>query len=350
MLYLIDMAVATNAHQDVISVSPLGNLPSFAVIIGILLVLAAAWAGVRRIVPASDKDGLLRQFVRSEKLHLGVGVAFLLLGLGISMIPLAPDVAHFFGTLASEIGFAFIIAWVLENAVELQSRLAHDRGVARGILAYLYGRDLKNEVFNEVEDNVFKAKFFRSDVKLEYEFLQTNGEKFFIKYTLEYFVESLLEAGGTYPIEISVERPTDFCGDAHPWPEPIGLYRIRIDGEPITVAQLAAARAVKQEDENYITSSHPLKLQAKSRRHVQCILFFEKCARDAELWRSNYPTDGLTLRIRWRPEFMLKVCADVVHAHGSFNADTDESDGEFVGRLPRPFMPHNGVYFWWGPK
>ena len=321
--------------------------------------LFVSWL-ISRIIGFLDKKithidldkGWVKNVVDGPRWMLGVGLFSLLSGIVTINIKLATSNigVKLLGVVLTEIGFALFIGFLLYVSIEMSARVEHDRQISRGILSYLYRVRLDNRMFIAAEEHIFRAPFYRRDMKVEYEFVKKEKGKVLLKYTIEYIVENIGDRDGVYEIKTFVEREANACGPRGVFKDDLGLHRISIGGREIPPIELAAAKGVQQEDANFIVSRHALELTSGASAIVKSVSFVEKCERDGELWRSIFPADGVEVRLIWRPEMDFEVFVEAVHPEGAFDNDPHQEPGLLEARLTKPLFPQNGLYFWWSPR
>jgi len=133
------------------------------------------------------------------------------------------------GVGLTELGFAFFIAFFLHISIEMHSRTEHDRQISRGVLSYIYGVNLDDQMFHATEEHVFRSNFFRRDMRVQYDFQSLRDGKLLIKHSVEYWVENIGNSDDIYDIRTFVEVPTDSCGVAVTHKDDLALHRIASD-------------------------------------------------------------------------------------------------------------------------
>lgn len=204
-------------------------------------------------------------------------------------------------------------------------------------------------MFLATEEHVFKAKFFRSSLDVEYEFLKDNGNNIIVKYSLSYEVENIGREFATYQVLTLVEKRADHVGVSFSDGVQLGLLRITVDGQDVAPEEIEQARNAIPDDDDFVTSSYPIQLNPGERRRVQVVHVLEKGLRDSELWRSLIPCAGITFRLRWNPDSNLVFRAEPVHPAGKFDS-IHRDENSLIATLGQPFFPHNGIHFWWSSK
>ncbi len=321
-----------------------------------LLLLVLSWFSkfLDKKIPTIDiKSGLLKNVLEAPKWALVAGLTFVLIGILILNTELSESSIFFklLGVGLTELGFAFFIAFFLHISIEMQSRAEHDRQISRGVLSYIYGVNLDDQMFHATEEHVFRSNFFRRDLRVQYDLQSVHDGKILMKHSVEYWVENIGNSDDIFDIRTFVEVPTDNCGNTVTNRKNLGLHRIAIDGVSLTNEQIECARVDQNgDDPNYIISNHQLPLRAGEKAHVTSVSFVEKCERDNELWRSIFPASGLFVRITWPEDMNINMNGDVVHPNNSFDSEPHCEPGLFEAKLSKPLFPHNGFFLWWGPK
>lgn len=315
--------------------------------------------GARKDNPKIDEAGsehakpdAIQAIIHAPKWPLVLGSILVLSGLLVLFVgaEAMPLWRKLLGALISELGFAFFIAFVLHATLEYHAREESEKQVSRGILSYIYRADLDNKLFFATEEHIFRAKFYRRSLDVEYEFLAKKDDRFLVKHTLTYIIENISQSTETYEIKTYVEKADYVAPNERVDPTILtGLQRLTIDGKPLTPEQIKAADDRLIDDDDFERCSHPITLNPGEKRRIQAVHIVEKYAQDSELWRSLLPCSDLTFRVRWNKDFNIKVRAQAVHPFDAFDSlDIDENS--LNANLAKPFFPQNGVYFWWGPK
>ena len=306
----------------------------------------------KKIPSIELQEGWIRYLLDGPKSVLVIGLVSVLFGVLIintdaSNKNIAIKLA---GIIFTEFGFAFFIAFILHNTIEMHSKVERDRQMSRGILSYLYGVRLDDKMFRVAEEYIFKSPFYRRNMRVEYEFVSRKSEAVLLKHSLEYVVFNISDREKIFSVQTMVEKSDRVCGSFDNFPHGLGLYRIAINGNNLTAEEINAARAVEQGDNNFISSSHLLTIAAGASASIKTVSFLEKCDRDSEFWRSLVPADGLEVRFVWRPELGLEVMVDVIHPSGSFDRIPHSESGLVEAKLSQPLFPYNGFLFWWSPE
>ena len=318
------------------------------------------WISSRLIRLLDDKvpelklqEGRIRYLIEGPRFLLNFAAIFVIVGVFVLNTDASRDSigVKLFGVVITEFGFAFFIAFILHNTIEMHSAVERDRQLSRGMLAYLYGVNLDDEMFHAAEEHIFKPAFYRRNMRVEYEFVSKRGGRVFLKYSIEYVVENISNKDRKFDISTFVERsdlPCELEGEA--FPNPLGLHRISINGLSLEDGEIERARNVDQNDPKFIRSSHQIEIRSGEKIGIKTVSFLEKCDRDTEFWRSVHPADGVEVRFVWRPELNLDVKVDAIHPDGEFDRLPHTEDGLVEAKLSRPLFPYNGFLFWWSDK
>jgi hypothetical protein len=294
---------------------------------------------------------VIQELGRAPKWPLIYG-GFLIL-CGIFVLFVGSDVSiirKLVGALITELGFAFFIAFVIGVSIELRAKVEHDKQISKGLLSYIYGVNLDDDMFISTEDYVFSTPVFRRDLTVSYDFVQHRGNKILLKYTLSYLVENVSRNPIDYDVHTFVEQPADLEEDTGDFDNvDIGLQSITIDGAQVRDTDIEKAKIKIADDKDFKQSSYTIKMQPGEKRRIMVVHLIEKCDRDSELWRSLSPCAGLTLIVNWSSQIPMEVRAAPVHPSNHFDSMVRDANS-ITASLYRPFFPHNGVYFWWSPR
>lgn len=252
------------------------------------------------------------------------------------------------GALVSELGFAFLIAFVLHASIELHSRLEHDKQISRGIISYIYGTNLDDQIFFLTEEYVFRSPFYRTEMTLDMDFMARQENNVLIKQTISFVIQNISSKTLEYKFKTFVEKPAGDCGAAFSSQDRIGLKRLSIDGVNLNETQLQKVRDALPDNDDFYLSGHTLRMQPDEKRRVVIVNHIEKCLVDSELWRTLVPSSGITLRIRWSESVNLSIKCQAVHPADAFDSVAVDADS-ITASLLRPLFPHNGVHIWWAP-
>jgi hypothetical protein len=321
----------------------------FAAIVVFLIykILPKVFSNLKQYI--SDKS-IIREMIDAPKWHLISGTIFVIIG--ILILISSSKISLFYkllGALVTEIGFALIIAFVLHVTVELHAKIEHDKQISRGLLSYIYDVNLNNDMFLLAERHILKAPFLRSNLQIEYDFLSLTGGIFQVKYTVEYLVENVSSTEKQFIIKTFVEKAMESDnGDKN---RNKGLQRITVEGQNLQsddLDNIKSASFTKSPD--FIVSEHAIDLPPGQSKRIECVHLIEKFERDSELWRSVVPCSGVSLKIKWKPEFNILMTACPIHPADVFDSINIDEHCTLSAKLFQPFFPHNGVHFWWGPK
>jgi hypothetical protein len=298
-----------------------------------------------------ERASILHELSDAPKWPLVYGAFFILCGILILFVGTEASVLRkLVGALITELGFAFFIAFVIGVSIELRAKVEHDKQISKGLLSYIYGVSLDDDMFISTEEYVFRTPVFRRDLTVSYDFLKMQDDKVLLKYTLSYLVENVSRNPIDYDVHTFVEEPAELCESPPAFQTvEIGLQSITIDGAALKKTEVEKAKSVKEENQDFRESSHSIRMQPGERRRIMTVHLIEKCARDSELWRSLSACAGLTLIINWSEQIPMEVRAAAVHPANKFDSLVRDANS-ITASLYRPFFPHNGVYFWWSPK
>jgi hypothetical protein len=178
-------------------------------------------------------------------------------------------------SLVSEFGFAFLIAFVLHASLEFHSRMERERQVSRGIIAYLYGMNLDDDIFKLTEKHVFEAPFYRRSLDLEFDFLKSEGDNVLIKQTVSFMVENISRDKRDYKIRTFVEKPAGDCGRVFSATSSVGLQRISVDGVKISEQDLREAKNKLPDTPDFYVSGYHITMAPGETKMVEIVSLIE---------------------------------------------------------------------------
>jgi hypothetical protein len=310
-------------------------------------------AGMPILSPSATS--VINELAEAPKWPLVYGTILILTGIIVLFAGTDISIARkLFGALISELGFAFFIAFIIGITIEIKTHAERDRQMSRGIISYIYGVNLDNELFLTTEEYVFKTPFYREDLEINYTFLRRRDGKFLLKYTIGYIVTNVGRHANDYAVHTFVEKEQKNNGERTAFPEiELGLQKIIIDGTELTADEITTARDAVADSRDYMQSSHTINIPPGESRRILGVHLMEKWERDAELWQSVNPCSGVSLVVNWAEDFNLDVKAGAVHAANTGNHPRNGFDSKSYdsnslrAALIRPLFPFNGVYMWW---
>lgn len=339
----------------------------WVIFVGLSLLIWVAWNVRGRLFEVIPRSGtnisvfsprtsaIINEIIEAPKWPLAAG-AFLIMS-GIIVLIAGEDLTlaqKLSGTVVTELGFAFFIAFVILLTIEIKSHAERDRQISKGILSYVYGINLDKELFLTTEEYIFKTPFYRYGLELEYMFIRRSGDKLLLKYTVSYVVKNVGRHPNNYPIHTFVEKSEAGGETSEAFPDvKLGLQRIVIDGVQVSDKEIRKARDSVPDSNDYMKSSHVVSIPAGDSKRVLGVHLMEKWVRDTELWQSVTPSAGVNLAVAWPEELNMEMHAGAVH--GANNAlhplngfDSKSYDQNSLrASLGQPLFPFNGVNLWW---
>lgn len=255
----------------------------------------------------------------------------------------------------SELGFAFVIAFVISVGIEMRSRREHNALVAmqlaaanRNIFEAIYKVRMPPEVFQEIEEKIIKQKFYRKNTHIYYTFSSQDNpiegheisKIFKVEVNLSYDVENLSDDDDDFDLRVFIETPL-----IRELSDRVQLIDLLLDGKSISREELEKARRNWADTENYIRYRYPIPVQGGHSRKVEIIYEMVKLERDNEAWRSFYPCDSLRLTLILPTNLTCSV--DAIHPDGITSTKGKAGDQLREFRIDKPLLPAHGVLFWW---
>jgi hypothetical protein len=280
-----------------------------------------------------------------------IGIVLILVGIIYSMhgigLPGLLDVKSI-SSFIKEVGFAFMIAFVLSIAIESKARREHNalvqthlHALNRNVFQALYGIRTPQGLFEQVEDTIIKQKFFRRNVHMVYQFMPASTSKVFVMdVDLNYHVENISRDQDSFRIPVTLEKP--FLKDVS---DKVKLRAIVIDGKHLSDQELQEARDAAPDCEKFIRFSHNVDVDGESTRRIEIKYTMVKLHQDYEVWRSVFPCDGLRLTVTV-PQG-VEILAHQIHPTPLRESVGKHGDTLREWVLERPVLPYQGVLIWW---
>ena len=284
-----------------------------------------------------------------------------------------------------DIGFAAVIAFMVSFAVERAARrefadlirlrieeftdLVHrHRGdftanvheqinsIKTEMFRATFGRSFTREYISEIERVIFGANFLRHRHRQIYtlKFLRTADldpdprdaalpdiALMRCEVSMSYEVENIANTPQDFSVRLELEKPT-----FKPLIQFVRIRRVAINDKDMLPDQLQCADRDCPDTEDFRCFEHVVKdVPPGGQVRVQANWEFLKDANDVELWRSIYPSDGMTLGVN----FPNEVKAKGAHAAHRVILTTKEVEGMnyYEWSIDKPVLPHQGIVFWW---
>jgi len=321
-----------------------------------------------------------------------IGVVFATLGFNADPFT-KKDISSFI----KEIGFAFVIAYIITITVEFSARreynslvLESNRMFSRNMYEYIYDVNLSEDVFDFVEKFIFKSKFVRIGVKINYTFKEIFESDFeldekenkieiiqeiaknwmFVEVETTYWVKNLTSEVATYPAPLIVEKQINRIASDEILSSRIGLISFFAKDKYFTPDELKYADDKWEDDSRYLRYKFEVDLLPDEVCRISMVYRMVKNKTDSEFWRSLYICDNLQLTASFPREIKLQMDAVLPLAQppsdsqaetndGGSTIDADAEAGEKIHYertldraecvIRHPLFPGNGVMMWWQP-
>ncbi len=313
-----------------------------------------------------------RSFISSYWTLL-IGVLFVLVGLAI----IAPmEKMSFYQKLVYgvviEVGFAFIIAWLVGLLVERGARQEYneyvqkredeekersrehlaerEREISRNVFSYLYNVNLSRELFKIVQQYIFEQPVVKTKQFLEYELISPedpSSEWLKMKCYFDYTLKNV----SAEPIDHSVIFYTsDVVGEDAPDLDGVGLLSVYIGDEAVPPEEFEDLDAAAEDAPGVKRYSKVKTIQSGEEVRVEITAIQLKRVDDDDLWQSSCVCDSCELKFKFDPE-LFNVFLEPVHPQNSFDQSFPIGPDNCVRvRISRPLLPKNGIYMWWNRK
>jgi membrane protein implicated in regulation of membrane protease activity len=250
-----------------------------------------------------------------------------------------------------EVGFAFIIAAFFSKTVEKQARREYNQYVtnrekvlSKNIFDYLYSVKIDDKVFKFIEENIYQNPFYRTNLDVEYEFCEEDGDWFVMRQTLSYSVRNISSKEQVFFVNYDIEKP---LGSNLPNFEKLGVYKLKIGKMELSPQQIEDADLAGEDSDLFKKYRHKCTLRPSEKIDVVIGAHLPKRHRDAEQWRSSLTSDGMKARIRYDAK-RYDVKFMCVHPNAA-EIEPQYEPHQIHVTLSEPLLPKHGLYFWWGP-
>lgn len=348
---------------------------------------------------AQRLESVSTSYKRPPQWPLWVGVIAIFTGvvfatLGFNADPFTKkDISSFI----KELGFAFVIAYIITITVEFSARreynslvLESNRMFSRNMYEYIYDVNLSEDVFDFVEKFIFKSKFVRIGVKINYTFKEISEYDFdqeeidqkkriieeiannwmFVEVETTYWVKNLTSEIATYPAPLIVEKQINKIASDEILSSRIGLISFFAKDKFFTPGELKYADNKWEDDSRYLRYKFEVDLLPDEVCRISMVYRMVKNKTDSEFWRSLYICDNLQLTASFPRGVKLQMDAVLPLAEPPAETqaetvddgplkDDDPNAGEKIHYektldraecvIRHPLFPGNGVMMWWQP-
>lgn len=279
-----------------------------------------------------------------------VGILFIVVGL---ILVLAQEKIEFWEKLTygavTEIGFAFTIAWVVGQSVEISAKREYnhylqkqEKSLSQNVLRYLFDVDLSKSVFKVVVDHVLSVPIIKTNQKVEIDLLPLtdNDEWLAMRVRFDYRLKNISDSPVQWPIKFHTSRPE---GIHHPSIDGEGINHIQVNGIAITLDQIT------EEPEATGVSSFYFPQTIGAGEEIEVAIEFTQPKRvsDNDLFRTYNTCEALELIIRFDMS-CLNVHTALLHPRSDWS-NFSNSNGVIRARISEPLLPANGYFIWWNP-
>lgn len=264
--------------------------------------------------------------------------------------------------LFKEFTFAIFIALAISVGIEETSRKEFNseisqrmRDIQKNVFLSTYGRRVDKKVLARMEKLVLEADFMRRGHIAEYSIsvidpqkdfdpplqLEDTSSVSFVSMHVEtsYEVKNISDALQDFEVKLKVEKPPyDRLKDY------AQISNVVVAGKKFTPEEIAQQT---QSTKDELIFTHTVKdIRPGDSIDVFTNSRMLKDDDDVEIWRSIYPSDGMTLVVRFPAEVnhsgALPLHDKPLHLHAN-----DGPNGRKVWKMKHGVLPHQGIVFWW---
>lgn len=256
-----------------------------------------------------------------------------------------------------EIGFAFVIAWVVANLVESKARQEYDRYtqekarlISQNVFGYLYSVNFPRSAFSVLEDFVFSPAIIKTYQKLDYELITPEVEPGWVKMRCEfdYSLKNVSEKTVEHDLRFHFSK---IAGLNEPEVEGLGLQSLVIGDQSIPSEQFDALDHAAEDEIGRQRFLVVRSIPANSELRVRVTFVQLKRVDDNDLYQSGSVCENLELKLRYDPTY-FDVFIEPIHPSNSFDSDIEPCGGDNcrIVRIDQALLPKNGVFMWWNKK
>lgn len=301
---------------------------------------------------------MIRAFLRS---HWTIVSGLLLVGVGFATLLIVAADKLYVKLLIGvpiEVGFAFIIAWVVGLTVEREARrelsdhaLAHSHTISENVFKYLYSVKLPRDVFNVVADYVFKEPVIKTRQLLEFELYPPADGSDWIKMrcSFDYTLKNISEQDIDHPIKFHTSKVS---GLNEPKDSSVGLASLIIGDRVIDKERFEEIDKAAPDDVGQQKYQEIERIPKNSELRVQITFYQHKRVNDNDLFQTNCVCEKTDIRVRFDPD-VFNLFLEPVHPSNKFDSFIEPNHGAdncIRAQINRPLLPKNGVFMWWNRK
>lgn len=258
-----------------------------------------------------------------------------------------------YAELFREFGFAFLIAFVISMAIE---RAAHREfndtinlritELQHAVFKAIYFHEIEPKLIAEVEETIFRAPFMRHNHHQTYHLtlisakdLDPNNPRLpdfqIMKcdMTMSYEVRNISREDQDFTLKIAVESTHPVLRDY------VRIHKIKINGVDAEIPKTSDSEGFRHFER--IIKNIPPGGRVKITAAWQAL----KDPDDTEVWRSFYPSDGMTLGVHF-PEQVRMRGAHALHRQ-EITSKEIEGSSYAEWSIDNAVLPHQGIVFWW---
>lgn len=291
--------------------------------------------------------------IASSYWTLVIGLFSILLGLFliVSHEHLAFWQKMLFGAV-TEFGFAFVIAWVVGQTVEITAKREYndylqkqEKALSQNILRFLFDVDLTKSIFKVVTDYVLSKPVIKTKQKSEAQLICIEGNDEWLKmqYRFEYTLRNISKNPVDWPLTFHVPKPE---GMEIPNVEGIGIQFFQIGGRQIPIENLTLLCDDTVDSVGQIRYRNDIKIQPGEDVDIQIEFTQLKRTNDNDLFQTHITCEQLNLIVRF-DHTKFNVYSEPLHPSGYWRSNIIEPQGVLRASLDAPFLPANGYFIWW---
>lgn len=294
---------------------------------------------------------------RHQTWPLYLGLALIFLGLGL-LLYFHPE-SLFYKILiggVTEVGFAFLIAWVVAIIIEQSARREYDKYtqekavlISQNVFGYLYSVSFPRSAFTAMEKHVFEAPVIKTKQLLSYELPDHEVAPGWLKMKCEfdYTLKNLSDKAVRHNVRFHVSK---VCGLNEPAVPGIGLQTLVIGDDVIPAERFSEINEAEPDEVGQERFVVERLIGAGEELRVRVTFSQIKRTMDNDLWQSNSVCENLEVKLRYNPE-IHQVFAEPVHPVKKFAFDAGPCNGDQCRtvRIDTALLPSNGIFMWWNP-
>lgn len=252
----------------------------------------------------------------------------------------------------AEIGFAFIIAFILSITIEYQSRKEFQKEIteretrlAKNIFDYIYSIRTERSVFRLIEEKIFKESFLRRGMDIRFHFGDVVGDWVNVRAEFCFKLENISHNKKDYDVVFFYEKPMGVT--AVPAGVKSGISMLFIDRQ-YSEEEISEINKNFPDDKRFMNFKKTISVEPNRPVDIKIFANLPKRVRDVEVWRTFTATDSLTVNVFYDKN-IFDLNHDLLHPSKDFSQVLDHDDGLTL-HLPDALLPSNGVFLWWCRK